>query len=189
MLTDLNRAPYSSIAFRNLQVAAAALNLARPLEFPSMVALQALVAYLGGLQLCDSPTASGRTWILAGLAFRIAQAVSIPFEYCNLQLTTTQLGLHRDCLDPALSSEDIQTRRRCASNILSYSRFHSDLSDRVFWQLVTLDAFYSVAFGRPLFFNSKRVSLQHSSCPFLTNSNQTLRLSTAKCGDHCWHRS
>lgn len=75
MLNDPARR-YVTMFCRMQRVVAAALNLANVADKPSFVSLQALVIYLYVLQSNDGMAHGTLVWILAGLAFRMAQAVS-----------------------------------------------------------------------------------------------------------------
>ncbi|CAG7849414.1 SubName: Full=Uncharacterized protein {ECO:0000313/EMBL:CCA67206.1} [Serendipita indica DSM 11827] len=87
---DQRRPQYDPFAFRLNKLCAAALALAKPIDRPTITALEALQIHLFFHQLSDRPLAVSRLWTLSSLAFRMAQS----------------LGLHRDSrawgLDPAL---------------------------------------------------------------------------------------
>jgi hypothetical protein len=92
VMLDCSRPQYDPIAFRLHKLCAVSLALAKPLDRPTVTALEALVGYcstnpifcthtlqqshLFFHQLSDTPLAIARFWGLSAVAFRMALAVS-----------------------------------------------------------------------------------------------------------------
>lgn len=74
------------------QLASAAFTLARPMEEPSLLLLQALLVYLFAMQLTDTRVATNRFWVLSGMAFRMVVAVSVIFSTKAVLLTLITAG-------------------------------------------------------------------------------------------------
>lgn len=62
------------------------------MEEPSLLLLQSLLTYLYALQLTDTRVATNRFWVLSGMAFRMAIAVSVIFSMNTVLPTMITAG-------------------------------------------------------------------------------------------------